>query len=35
MLRSFKHLAGEPDSPLKPLSANARDVVAWLQAAQA
>jgi hypothetical protein len=34
MLRSFKHLASEPDSPLKPLSANARDVVAWLQAAQ-
>ena len=35
MLRSFKHLASEPDSPLQPLSANARDVVAWLQAAQA
>ncbi len=34
MLRSFKQLAGEPDAPLKPLAANARDVVAWLQAAQ-
>lgn len=34
MLRSFKQLAGEPDSPLKPQAANARDVVAWLQAAQ-
>ena len=34
MLRSFKQLASEPDSPLKPLAANARDVVAWLQAAR-
>jgi hypothetical protein len=34
MLRSFQHLASEPDAPLKPLPANARDVVAWLQAAQ-
>jgi hypothetical protein len=34
MLRSFKQLASEPDAPLKPLAANARDVVAWLQAAQ-
>ncbi len=34
MLRSFKQLANEPDAPLKPLAANARDVVAWLQAAQ-
>jgi hypothetical protein len=34
MLRSFQHLAREPDAPLKPLAANARDVVAWLQTAQ-
>jgi hypothetical protein len=34
MLRSFKHLASEPDAPLKPLAPNACDVVAWLQAAQ-
>lgn len=34
MLRSFKQLASEPDTPLKALAANARDVVAWLQAAQ-
>jgi hypothetical protein len=34
MLRSFKRLAAEPDSPLKPQPANSRDVVAWLQAAQ-
>ncbi len=34
MLRSFKQLAREPDGPLKPLPPNARDVVAWLQAAQ-
>ena len=34
MLRSFKQLASEPDAPLKPLAANARDVVAWLQAAK-
>lgn len=34
MLRSFQQLAREPDSPLKPQPANARDVVAWLQAAQ-
>jgi hypothetical protein len=34
MLRSFDELAGAPDSPLKPQPANARDVVAWLQAAQ-
>lgn len=34
MLRSFKQLASEPDAPLKPLAANARDVVAWLQAAR-
>jgi hypothetical protein len=34
MLRSFKQLAAEPDSPLKPLAANGHDVVAWLQAAQ-
>jgi hypothetical protein len=34
MLRSFKQLAHEPDAPLKPLAPNARDVVAWLQAAQ-
>jgi hypothetical protein len=34
MLRSFEQLAGELDSPLKPLPANAHDVVAWLQAAQ-
>lgn len=34
MLRSFKQLASEPDAPLKPLAANARDAVAWLQAAQ-
>jgi hypothetical protein len=27
-------LASEPDAPLKPLAANARDVVAWLQAAE-
>lgn len=34
MLRSFPQLAAEPDAPLKPLPANARDVVAWLQQAQ-
>lgn len=34
MLRSFKQLANEPDAPLKPLAPNARDVVAWLHAAQ-
>lgn len=34
MLRSFKQLASEPDSPLKAQPANVRDVVAWLQAAQ-
>jgi hypothetical protein len=34
MLRSFQQLAAEPDAPLKPLPANARDVVAWLQQAQ-
>ena len=34
MLRSFKQLASEPDAPLKPLASNARDAVAWLQAAQ-
>ena len=34
MLRSFRQLVSEPDAPLKPLAANARDVVAWLQAAQ-
>jgi hypothetical protein len=34
MLCSFKQLAAEPDAPLKPQAANARDVVAWLQAAQ-
>jgi hypothetical protein len=34
MLRSFKQLASEPDAPLKPLAANARDVVAWLHAAE-
>lgn len=33
MLRSFQQLAREPDAPLKPQAANARDVVAWLQAA--
>lgn len=34
MLRSFKQLGAEPDAPLRPQAANARDVVAWLQAAQ-
>ncbi len=34
MPRSFKQLAAEPGAPLQPLPANARDVVAWLQAAQ-
>lgn len=34
MPRSFKQLAAEPDAPLKPQPANARDVVAWLQQAQ-
>jgi len=34
MLRSFRQLAGEPDTPLKPQPVNARDVVSWLQAAQ-
>lgn len=34
MLRSFPDLAREPGSPLHPLPANARDVVAWLQSAQ-
>lgn len=34
MLRSFQRLAAEPDAPLKPQPANARDVVAWLQQAQ-
>lgn len=34
MLRSFKQLASEPDAPLTPLAANARDVVAWLKAAE-
>ena len=34
MLRSFKQLGSEPDTPLKPQAANARDVLAWLQAAQ-
>ncbi|HSW04189.1 hypothetical protein [Aquabacterium sp.] len=34
MLKSFKQLAAEPDAPLKPQPANARDVVAWLQQAQ-
>jgi hypothetical protein len=34
MLRSFKQLASEPGSPLKAQPVNARDVVAWLQAAQ-
>lgn len=34
MLRSFDELARMPDAPLKRLAANARDVVAWLQAAQ-
>lgn len=34
MLRSFRHLAAEPGAPLQPLPANARDVVAWLQATQ-
>lgn len=34
MLRSFKLLASEPGAPLRPQPANARNVVAWLQAAQ-
>ena len=34
MLRSFQLLASEPGAPLRPQPANARDVVAWLQAAQ-
>jgi hypothetical protein len=34
MLRSFRQLASEPHSPLKPQAANARDVVGWLKAAQ-
>lgn len=34
MLRSFNQLASEPDAPLRPQAANARDVLAWLQAAQ-
>lgn len=34
MLRSFKQLGTVPDAPLKPQAANARDVVAWLLAAQ-
>ncbi len=34
MLRSFKQRAREPDAPLRPQAANARDVVAWLNDAQ-
>lgn len=34
MLRSFQQLAREPGAPLQALPANARDVVAWLHAAQ-
>lgn len=34
MLKSFRQLAAEPDAPLKPQPANARDAVAWLQQAQ-
>jgi len=30
MLKSFRALAAEPDSALKPQAANARDVVQWL-----
>ena len=34
MLRSFKELSAEPDSPLRNLPPNGRDVMAWLQQAQ-
>ncbi len=34
MLKSFKQLADEPGSPLKPRPANGRDVVAWLEQAR-
>lgn len=34
MLRSFHHLATEPDAPVKQQATNARDCVAWLQGAQ-
>lgn len=33
MPKSFKQLAAEPGSPLKPTAANGRDVVAWLEQA--